>query len=90
MAKSSPNNDGHNRFLHSISFCGTHRLMENISNYIFEHLELKQKPTVYDYKDRQLSDIHIQNIEDIKKLEIGCIKTPLYILGVKKKNIIIS
>lgn len=29
-------------------------------------------------------------IEDIKKLEIGCIKTPLYILGVKKKNIIIS
>ena len=27
MAKPSPNNDGHNRFLHSISFCGTHQLM---------------------------------------------------------------
>lgn len=66
MAKPSPNNDGHNRFLHSISFCGTHKLMEDISNYSFEHLNLKQKPSVYDYKDRQLSELKIQNIEDMQ------------------------
>ena len=66
IAKPSPNKDGHNRFLHSISFCGTHKLMEDISNYIFEHLNLKQKPSVYDYKDRQLSELKIQNIEDMK------------------------
>lgn len=66
MAKSSLNNDGHNRFLHSISFCGTHKLMEDISNYSFEYLNLKQKPLVYDYKDRQLSELKIQNIEDMQ------------------------
>lgn len=85
MAKPSPNNDGHNRFLHSISFCGTHQLMENISNYIFEHLNLKQKPTVYDYKDRQLSDIHIQNIEDIKKLGDWMYKNASLYLNRKKE-----
>lgn len=66
LAKPSPNNDGHNRFLHSISFCGTHQLMEDISNYSFEKLSLKQKPNVYDYKDRNLSELKIQNIDDIK------------------------
>lgn len=66
MAKSSLNNDGHSRFLHSISFCGTHKLMEDISNYSFEYLNLKQKPLVYDYKDRQLSELKIQNIEDMQ------------------------
>lgn len=66
MAKPSLNNDGSNRFLHSISFCGTHKLMEDISNYSFEHLNLKQKPLVYDYKDRQLSELKIQNIEDMQ------------------------
>ena len=40
--------------------------MEDISNYAFEHLNLKQKPLVYDYKDRQLSELKIQNIEDMK------------------------
>jgi hypothetical protein len=41
LAKPSPKEDGHNRFLHSISFCGTHQLMEDISNYIFNNLDLK-------------------------------------------------
>lgn len=59
-------NDKQNRFLHSISFCGTHQLMEDISNYSFKKLSLKQKPTVYDYKDRNLSELKIQNINDIK------------------------
>lgn len=66
IAKPSPIKDGHNRFLHAISFCGTHKLMEDISEYVFEHLKLKQKPTVYDYKDKQLSELKIQNIEDIQ------------------------
>ena len=65
LAKPSPNNDGRNRFLHSISFCGTHELMQNISDYIFEYLDLQQKPTVYDYKNRQLSELKIQNKNDI-------------------------
>lgn len=67
MAKPSPNNDGHNRFLHSISFCGTHELMTNISDYAFKKLHLKQKPTVYDYADRKLSEVKIQNIDDMAK-----------------------
>lgn len=67
MAKPSPKNDGHNRFLHSISFCGTHRLMEDISIYAFELLKLKKRPLVYDYKNRRLSEFKIQNAEDIKK-----------------------
>ncbi len=66
MAKPSPNKDGHNRFLHSISFCGTHKLMEDISNYIFKYLKLEQKPTIYDYKNKQLSELKIQNIKDMK------------------------
>lgn len=53
------------RFLHSISFCGTHKLMEDISTYCFNRLKLKQKPTVYDYKDKNLSDIKIQNKDDM-------------------------
>lgn len=65
LAKPSPNKDGHNRFLHSVSFCGTHQLMNDISKYIFDNLNLKQKPTVYDYKDRQLSELKIQNKDDI-------------------------
>ena len=53
------------RFLHSISFCGSHKLMEDLSNYCSQHLKLKVVPQVYDYKDRQLSEIKIQNIDDI-------------------------
>jgi hypothetical protein len=39
--------------------------MEDISIYIFNSLNLKQKPTVYDYKDKQLSELKIQNKDDI-------------------------
>ena len=65
MAKPNPSNDGHNRFLHSISFCGTHQLMEDISNYILKNLGIKA--TVYDYKDRNLSELKIQSIHNIAK-----------------------
>ena len=53
------------RFLHGISFCGSHKLMEDLSNYSNQQLKLKVQPKVYDYKDRQLSEIKFQNIDDI-------------------------
>ncbi len=64
QAKQNPNNT---KFLHSISFCGTHKLMEDISFYIDKELKLNFKPNVYDYKDRSLSDLKIQNKEDMYK-----------------------
>ena len=67
IAKLNPTDiDKNNRYLHAISFCGTHQLMEDISKFCEKVLFLKITPKVYDYKDRQLSEIKIQNIEDIK------------------------
>lgn len=66
LMKPSPKDDGHNRYLHTISFCGTHRLMQDISDYIYNYLNLNIKPKVYDYKNRSLSEIKISNIHDIK------------------------
>ena len=57
--------DTQNRFLHSFSFCGTHRLMEDISNYCFKNIKLNIYPKVYNYADKNLSDIKIQNIKDM-------------------------
>lgn len=54
-----------NRFLHSFSFCGTHQLMQNISDYLYNNLKLIQKPKVYDYKNKSLSEIKIQNKHDM-------------------------
>lgn len=54
-----------NRFLHNISFCGTHQLMLDISNFVFNTLHLNQKPTVYDYKNKALSEIRIQSKNDM-------------------------
>lgn len=84
LAKPSPNNDGHNRFLHSISFCGTHELMTNISDYAFKKLQLNQKPTVYDYADRNLSEVKIQNIDDITKFGLWMYQNSTIFLKRKK------
>lgn len=54
-----------NKYLHGFSLCGSHKLMEDIANYCFKELHLKTYPKVYDYKDRNLSDIHIQSINDM-------------------------
>lgn len=54
------------RFLHNISFCGSHRLMCDIVNVISSRLKLKVQPTVYDYKNRTLSEFKIQNADDMK------------------------
>ena len=82
MAKPNPSNDGHNRFLHSISFCGTHQLMEDISNYILENLRIKT--TVYDYKDRNLSELKIQNIDNIAKFGYWIYRNSTIFLNRKK------
>ena len=82
MAKPNPNNDGHNRFLHSISFCGTHQLMEDISNCILENLGIKA--TVYDYKDRNLSELKIQSIHNIAKFGYWIYRNSTIFLNRKK------
>ena len=82
MAKPNPSNDGHNRFLHSISFCGTHQLMEDISNYILENLGIKT--VVYDYKDRNLSELKIQNIDNIAKFGYWIYRNSTIFLNRKK------
>ena len=82
MAKPNPSNGGHNRFLHSISFCGTHQLMEDISNYILENLGIKT--TVYDYKDRNLSELKIQNIDNIAKFGYWIYRNSTIFLNRKK------
>ena len=53
-------------YLHNISFCGSHQLMEDLSNIIFDSLNLFTRPRVYDYKDRYLSEIKIQRADDIR------------------------
>lgn len=82
IAKPNPSNDGHNRFLHSISFCGTHQLMEDISNYILENLGIKT--AVYDYKDRNLSELKIQNIDNIAKFGYWIYRNSTIFLNRKK------
>ena len=56
--------DINNRFAHHISFCGSRQLMEDISNYC-KKLNLNIIPKVYIYQNRNLSDIKIQNKEDM-------------------------
>ena len=56
------------RFLHSIAFCGTHRLMSDISDFIYSNVNLSTKPKVYDYKDRLLSEISVRGVDDMFKL----------------------
>ena len=86
LAKPSPKQDGHNKYLHSISFCGSHQLMEDIAKYLYNNLQLKQPIQVYDYQDKNLSDIHIQNYEDMEKVGDWLYKDATIYL-VRKNNI---
>ncbi len=56
-----------NRFLHNLSFCGTHKLMQDISDYLSDELGVKNK-TVYDYKDRHLSEVKWGSIHDMRTI----------------------
>lgn len=86
LAKPSSKQDGHNRYLHSISFCGSHQLMEDIAKYLYNNLQLKRPIQVYDYQDKNLSDIHIQNYEDMEKAGDWLYKDATIYL-VRKNNI---
>ena len=86
LAKLSPKQDGHNRYLHSISFCGSHQLMKDIAEYLYNNLQLKQPIQVYDYQDKNLSDIHIQNYEDMEKVGDWLYKNATIYL-IRKNNI---
>lgn len=86
LAKLSPRQDGHNKYLHSISFCGSHQLMEDIAKYLYNNLQLKQSIQVYDYQDKNLSDIHIQNYEDMEKVGNWLYKDATIYL-IRKNNI---
>lgn len=86
LAKLSPKQNGHNRYLHSISFCGSHQLMEDIAEYLYNNLQLKQSIRVYDYQDKNLSDIHIQNYEDMQKVGDWLYKDATIYL-IRKNNI---
>lgn len=86
LAKPSSKQDGYNRYLHSISFCGSHQLMEDIAKYLYNNLQLKRPIQVYDYQDKNLSDIHIQNYEDMEKVGDWLYKDATIYL-VRKNNI---
>lgn len=49
---------------HAISFCGSHTLMCDISEYISNKLDVNAV-RVYDYSDRHLSEVKWQSIHDV-------------------------
>lgn len=53
------------RFNHSLNFCGTHKLMSDLLEILSQELNLNVIPKIYDYKDRNLSEIKFQNLHDI-------------------------
>lgn len=62
VAKPEPNST---RFVHRIAFCGTHQLMQDIYDYMTQNYLMEMQRTVYDYKDRQLSELHFNCMNDI-------------------------
>ncbi len=54
--------------INCISFCGTHQLMDEIAEYLFNTLNLYTKPKTYDYKDKNLSQICFQRLDDVIKI----------------------
>lgn len=63
--------DGDGSVLHSknwewqsIVFCGSHTLMQDISN-LYSHMGANTKPKVYDYKDKPLSQISFGSRHDV-------------------------
>ena len=77
-----------NKFLHDISFCGTARLMAEISEYITNALNLQHQPTVYNYTDKILSEIKIANIHDMELLGNWLYKDATIFLTRKKEKYI--
>ena len=53
------------RYAHAISFCGSHRLMQDIADWCSNNSIVTT--VVYDYKSRSLSEIKIQSVESMYK-----------------------
>lgn len=51
-----------------ISLCGTHRLMQEVLDYLYEHKIIKIHKQVYDYKNSSVSEFKISNKDDIYSL----------------------
>ena len=60
--------DNRNRFQHRISCCGTHRLMKEMYDLIYNTLKFDVYRKVYDYSNRNLSQFYVSNMNDIAKL----------------------
>ena len=60
--------DNRNRFKHEISCCGTHRLMTEMYNLIYDTLKFDVHRDIYDYKNRLLSQFYVCNKNDMTKL----------------------
>ena len=56
-------NKGH--LYHTVSFCGTHQLMQEMSDYLFNNLSLTFHSNIYDYSNRNLSEFKINNLHDV-------------------------
>ena len=50
---------------HYFEFCGTHKLMEDLSSYLTKKLNLNKSPSIYDFKNKNLSEIKMSNVEDM-------------------------
>lgn len=60
--------DGRKRFKHRISLCGTHQLCQQASDFLTTELQLRVQQPIYDYQNKNLSEISFTNYEDIKKV----------------------
>lgn len=77
-----------NKFNHWISFCGTRKLMEDISEYCYKTLNLSKKSKVYEYKDKSLSETKFKNIEDMYKVGMWMYDNSHFYLERKKNKFI--
>lgn len=53
------------RYAHAISYCGTHRLMQDIADWCISN-DIKS-PIVYDYRNRCLSELKLQSVDSMYK-----------------------
>lgn len=77
-----------NKFNHWISFCGTKKLMSDISDYCYNNLDLTHKSTVYEYADKSLSETKFKNIKDMHTVGMWMYDNSHFYLPRKKNNFI--
>ena len=75
-----------NRYLHSISYCGSEELMKDIAYWCVEVCKLEKMPCFYTYTNRTLSEIKIQNVADMYKFGEYIYKNASIYLSRKKES----